>query len=374
MAIIDIGSPAINRADSAVFNYTYVNRANPANVSGKITSIEIWAKVNMGGVEVATFSANNNVLTTRDTQAIGNVTAGSKQTFEVDLDVQEGDLIGIYFASGEIERDTIGFGGLRFRNSDEIPCTDEIFNTLSGDTVSLYATGITIITTQNPTDILTTSATGNGNITELVGGGNATVRGFKYGLTKAPTFDVHDNGDFGLGAFTKGLTELGSNTTYWIRAYYTNNVGTFYGDWNEFQTTTAGTIPTGTALFVCADLSGYSFQLMRSETDDGETYTAYFTISTDLTNKQGLAFYKRILDLHLYFMSEDSGMATIYVKRDSEAEWQTVGSVSLAGSTDIIIPHLAPDIRAKHFLFKISASNMFRFLGVLFEYLPEDLR
>ena len=240
-----------------------------------------------------------------------------------------------------------------------------------GEEVS-FTTGA-IVTTQSPTNVLPTTVTGNGNITSI-GGGNATVRGFKYGLTKVSTWDAHDDGDFGAGAYTKGLTGLSANTTYWIRAYATNPLGTYYGDWVEFQTAAAGTIPTGTNLFICADLSGYSYQLMKSETDDGEEYTAYFVISTDLTNKQGLSFYKRILDLHLYFRSEDSGTATIYVKRDNEAEWQEVGSVSLTGTEDIIVKHLAPDIRAKVFLFKITAANFFRFLGCLFESLPEEMR
>ena len=229
------------------------------------------------------------------------------------------------------------------------------------------------VTTQSPTNVLPTTVTANGNITAL-GGENATVRGFKYGLTKVNTWDAHDDGSFEAGAYTKGLTGLSANTTYWIRAYATNTIGTSYGAWVEFQTAAAGTIPTGTNLFICADLSGYSYQLMKSETDDGEEYTAYFVISTDLTNKQGLSFYKRILDLHLYFRSEDSGTATIYVKRDNEAEWQEVGSVSLTGTEDIIVKHLAPDIRAKVFLFKITAANFFRFLGCLFESLPEEMR
>ena len=87
-----------------------------------------------------------------------------------------------------------------------------------------------------------------------------------------------------------------------------------------------------------------------------------------------VAIFKRILDLHLYFKSEDSGTATITVKRDNEAEWQAVGSVSLTGTAEIIVKHLATRIYAKHFLFKISAANAFRFLGCLFEFLPEGMR
>jgi len=229
------------------------------------------------------------------------------------------------------------------------------------------------VTTQSPTDVLPTTVTGNGNITAL-GGENATVRGFKYGLTKVDTWDAHDDGSFSAGAFTKGLTGLSANTTYWIRAYATNSIGTSYGDWVEFQTAAQGTIPTGTKIDICSDYSGYTYQSQRSETDDGSAYTAYFVISTDLTDKRGLAFYKRILDLHLYFNSESSGTATVEVKRDHEATWQSVGSVALTGTADIIVKHLAVRIYGKHFLFKISASNHFEFLGCLFQFLRRGMR
>lgn len=233
---------------------------------------------------------------------------------------------------------------------------------------------IPTVTVQAVSDILPTTATANGNITST-GGEDCSERGFQYGLTKVATWSVKDDvGGYGAGVFSKGLTDLSANTTYWIRAYAVNSEGTGYSEWLEFQTAAAGIIPTGTLINICSDYSGYTYKLMRSETDDGETYTAYFVISTDLANKQGLAYYKRILDMDLYFNNEDSGTATISVKRDNETSWVSLGSVSLAGDDDIIIKHLAVDVRAKHFLFKISASNHFEFLGVLFQFIPIGMR
>lgn len=233
---------------------------------------------------------------------------------------------------------------------------------------------IPTVTVQAVSYILPTTATANGNITST-GGEDCSERGFQYGLTKVATWSVKDDvGGYGAGVFSKGLTDLSANTTYWIRAYAVNSEGTGYSEWLEFQTAAAGIIPTGTLINICSDYSGYTYKLMRSETDDGETYTAYFVISTDLANKQGLAYYKRILDMDLYFNNEDSGTATISVKRDNETSWVSLGSVSLAGDDDIIIKHLAVDVRAKHFLFKISASNHFEFLGVLFQFIPIGMR
>lgn len=386
---IDIGRAAIRGGD---YGFpppaTLMNGGNPANGSGKITSVEIWARENLTECEVATFYRPNpdnfpNNLSTRDSHLIGNVTAGSKQTFtELDIAVRTNDYLGIYYTSGEFELyHCAGDTSWVIRSyTKHIPCDNYTFGTIGNTAFSLYGTGIELLlaTTQSPTNVLPNAVTANGNIISLYEGTeNATVRGFKYGLTKTDTWDVHETDEvdgFGVGAYTKAITGLEANTTYWIQSYVEDGVRTSHGEWVQFQTAAAGGIPTGTKINICSDYSGYTYQLQRSETDDGEAYTAYFVISTDLTNKQALAFYKRILDLHLYFRNEDSGTVTIEVKRDSEAEWQPVGSVSLEGDEDIIVKHLATDIRAKHFLFKISAANKFRFLGCLYEYIPEGMR
>jgi len=138
---IDVGELAIDRSTTDT-GYTNVNRGNPANADGKITSVEIWANTNLTNCEVGIFYEESPwVLTTRDTETIGSVTAGSKQTFSVDLDVKEGDYIGIYFTAGDIEYDSEGYGGIMALEGDYIPCSNETFDAYSGDTVSLYGTG-----------------------------------------------------------------------------------------------------------------------------------------------------------------------------------------------------------------------------------------
>jgi hypothetical protein len=100
--------------------------------------------------------------------------------------------------------------------------------------VNFYAYAPTV-TTQAVSDILSTTVTGNGTIT-YTNGDNATIRGFQYGLTQVPTWDVHEHGSFLAEAFASGLTGLVANTSYWIRAYATNTVGTSYGSWVAFTT------------------------------------------------------------------------------------------------------------------------------------------
>jgi len=142
--VIDIGMPAINRANSFIGPRTAINKGNPANETGTITSVEIWATTDLTDCEVATFfvvSGNN--LSTRDHEAIGTVTAGSKQTFPVDLDVQAGDYLGIYYSGGEIERDA-GGDSVWIDSADRIPCVDYTFTLPPEGIISLYGTGATV--------------------------------------------------------------------------------------------------------------------------------------------------------------------------------------------------------------------------------------
>ena len=139
---IDIGPPAVN-GSYETSGFTTVNKANPANQTGTIVSIEVWAFSSFTNFEVATFyveSGDN--LSTRDTEYIGSVTSGSKQTFEVNLNVQAGDYIGCCGTTGSIERSSAG-SNIWYLSGDNIPCTNATFSVQSGYDVSLYGTGVT---------------------------------------------------------------------------------------------------------------------------------------------------------------------------------------------------------------------------------------
>ena len=148
LGAIDIGSAAIDRPENYnVSNSTLIFKDNPANVSGKITSIEIWAFANMSALRVATFylvSGTN--FSTRDWVNIGSVTAGSKQTFEVNLDVEAGDYIGIVDTGidAKIEKTNSGAGAWHTLGAVNIPCTNVTFGSWVNYTYSVYGTGITL--------------------------------------------------------------------------------------------------------------------------------------------------------------------------------------------------------------------------------------
>jgi len=137
---IDIGSEAIERSSWAhlLSGHTRILKENPANNTGRITSVEIWAEINLTGTIIATFNEiSPNVFTARDSYAIGNVTAGSKQTFEVNLNVVEGDFIGLYYSSGKMIA-TISGDGYWGYDGDQTACSGLTFELVADRTISLY--------------------------------------------------------------------------------------------------------------------------------------------------------------------------------------------------------------------------------------------
>ena len=101
------------------------------------------------------------------------------------------------------------------------------------------------LTTTLPSSIDQTTAVSGGNISND-GGADITVRGVCWSTNSDPTLvDFLTNNGAGTGAFTSNITGLAANTTYYVRAYATNSVGTAYGDQVIF--TTGTTYVTGTS-------------------------------------------------------------------------------------------------------------------------------
>jgi hypothetical protein len=140
---IDIGGGATNRASTiSVAGYTAIDLANPANASGVITSVELWFNTNGSGVKIGTFyNTTGNNYRCRDVETIGDVTAGSKQTFEVSLDVESGDFIGIYGTGGNIEADRSGGSGNFYKAGDQTDGGEALYELDAGYVMSLYGTG-----------------------------------------------------------------------------------------------------------------------------------------------------------------------------------------------------------------------------------------
>ena len=144
MAPIDIGPGAIDRDGSYISGYTTIDKANPANASGILASVEVRAHSALSGCKVGTFyqSGGAGEYTCRDYTVIGSVPAGSKQTFSgLSIDVEAGDLLGIYFSDGYIEANESGQAGIYSLSGDHFESGEQAFDFYSGDAVSIYATG-----------------------------------------------------------------------------------------------------------------------------------------------------------------------------------------------------------------------------------------
>ncbi len=96
------------------------------------------------------------------------------------------------------------------------------------------------VTTSTVSGITSTSATCGGNVSSD-GGTSVTAKGVCWSTLQNPTVgDSHTTNGSGTGSFSSNITGLSANTTYYVRAYATNSVGTAYGEEVIFTTLSAG--------------------------------------------------------------------------------------------------------------------------------------
>lgn len=92
------------------------------------------------------------------------------------------------------------------------------------------------ITTTAISYITTATAISGGDITND-GGLDITARGVCWSTSTNPTIaDAHTTDGIVTGNFTSSLTGLTESTTYYVRAYATNEIGTTYGNEMSFET------------------------------------------------------------------------------------------------------------------------------------------
>jgi hypothetical protein len=93
------------------------------------------------------------------------------------------------------------------------------------------------VTTADITILDGTSALSGGNVT-FCGGASVTSKGVCWSMAENPTIENSKTTDGkNIGIFTSLVTGLAINTTYYLRAYATNSVGTAYGIQRSFTTT-----------------------------------------------------------------------------------------------------------------------------------------
>ena len=143
-------------------------------------------------------------------------------------------------------------------------------------TTSASATAVPTLSTTAITSIAQTTASGGGNITSD-GGASVTVRGVCWNTSHNPDItNSKTSGGTGTGIFTSSLTGLTTNTTYYVRAYATNSVGTAYGNEQTFTTAAATlVVPTLSTTAITAITQTTASGGGNITSDGGASVTAY---------------------------------------------------------------------------------------------------
>ena len=139
-----------------------------------------------------------------------------------------------------------------FSNTGLTPSTTYTFRVYSNNAVgnSLTYSNELTLTTANVINLPTLTTTAVSSITQTTSSSGGTIssdgaavitaRGVCWSTSTNPTIALttKTTDGTGIGAFTSNITGLSANTTYYVKAYATNSVGTAYGNEVSFITIT----------------------------------------------------------------------------------------------------------------------------------------
>jgi len=124
------------------------------------------------------------------------------------------------------------------------------------------------ITTASVTNITGYSAISGGEVNDD-GGFPVTTRGICWSTSHNPTIANNFTTDsYGIGSFTSNLTNLTTGTTYYVRSYATNSLGTAYGNEVSFTTLSLPSL----AINLVTNITNSSAHI------SGQVYSNYSTI------------------------------------------------------------------------------------------------
>jgi hypothetical protein len=160
------------------------------------------------------------------------------------------------------------------------------------------------VTTTAISNTTANSATSGGTVT-ATGGAAITAQGVCWSITTAPTIANSKTTNGTATPFTSSITGLTNATTYYVRAYATNSVGTAYG--NEISFTTLAVAPTVTTTAI-SSIAGTTASSGGTVTNTGgdaitaqgvcwSTTTAPTTANSKTTNGTATPFTSSITGL-----------------------------------------------------------------------------
>lgn len=128
--------------------------------------------------------------------------------------------------------------------------------------------GLPELTTKSISSITSTSASSGGTITHD-GGSAVTARGVCWSTSPTPTIsDSVSRDGTGIGNFNSVLSGLKGGTTYYVRAYAINSVGTAYGNEISFYVLNEGEVYNSITGKVWMDRNLGASRVATSSTDD----------------------------------------------------------------------------------------------------------
>lgn len=197
------------------------------------------------------------------------------------------------------------------------------------------------ITLTPVTNITTNTAACGGEIISD-GGSKVTARGVCWSTAHNPTVDDNKSTDgSGVGSFTSNLIGLLANTTYYVRSYATNTLGTGYTSEVEFKTSefinetvtdidgnVYHAVAIGTQVWVVENLKTTKY---RNGNIIGTTTPATLNISSQSApkyqwaydgNEANVATYGRLYTW--YAVTDSRGVCPIGWHVPSAVEWSTL--------------------------------------------------
>ncbi|MRT93835.1 cadherin domain-containing protein [Ancylomarina sp. 16SWW S1-10-2] len=293
-------NPTFTEDGSAVFVFSNASASTIESDQSFSAFTATISNVNDGSNEVLTLDGSTIVLTHGTT---GTTTTNSL-TYSVSL---SGTTATLSLSGGTLITSDfqVLINMIAYQNNSNTPnitdrvvtitsLTDSGINTGDNDnmadlsivsTVELQATDdLSTVTTLAISDILFSTATANGSITDL-GSPNPTQHGVCWNTSGTPTVadsKTEEGAITTTGAFVSDITGLISGITYYVRAYATNSAGTSYGSQVSFTTVNKPTITTTPELTVAYD-KPYAYSIVATTEGELETIISAPTVPDWLT-------------------------------------------------------------------------------------------
>lgn len=258
---------------------TYYARAYATNNFGTAYGTEISFKTQAATVPIIQLTTAANSITSTSAKSGGTITNDGASSV-TSRGICYSNSISVPTISDLKTNDGTSVGTFTSALSNLTPNTrfyirayaTNAIGTAYGDVKTFSTTTATVptgITTTSLAFITQSTATGGGSI---IGDGGSTItsRGICWSnITTSPTITNSKTIDGnGVGTFTSFLTTLTPNTTYYVRAYATNSVGTAYGNVLSF-TTVAGTVPSGISTTTLSSITQTTASSGGSVSNDG---------------------------------------------------------------------------------------------------------